>query len=76
MDHKGNRHLWLMLLCCLIPIAALGAIFLLGIPVSSALFIGILLLCPLLHFLMMGTGGHAHGEETSPDMSPTMTEDK
>lgn len=76
MKHTGNRHLWLMLFCCLMPIATLGAIFLFGIPVSNVLFIGITLLCPLLHLLMMWVGGHAHGEETSPEMPATLTEDK
>ncbi len=64
MNHGGNRHVWIMLLCCLIPIAALGAIFLLGIPTNSVLFFGLILLCPLLHLLMMGTGAHAHGQES------------
>jgi hypothetical protein len=65
MNLKGNRHLWLMLLCCLIPIGLLGAIFLFGIPASKALIFGMILLCPLLHILMMLGGGHAHGGETS-----------
>ena len=57
-----KRHLWIMLLCCLIPIAVLGAIFLFGIPVSYGLFVGVLLLCPLLRLLLMRAGGHALGE--------------
>ena len=66
MNFSGNHHLWLMLLCCLIPIAALGAIFLFGIPVSQVLLFGLVLLCPLLHLLMMiGAGGHTHGETST-----------
>ena len=77
MDHRGNRHLWIMLLCCLIPIAALGAIFILGIPVGNVFLVGLLLLCPLLHWLMMGTGGHEHGEASSPhgQHRPVLTDD-
>ena len=63
MNLQGNRHLWFMLLCCLIPIAALGAIFLFGVPTSNVLIFGMILLCPLLHILMMGLGGHAHGQQ-------------
>lgn len=63
MNLSGNRHLWLMLLCCLIPIGLLGAIFLFGVPASKALIFGMILLCPLLHILMMVLGGHAHGQE-------------
>lgn len=66
MDRRGNRHLWIMLLCCLIPVAALGAIFLFGIPANNVLLFGVILLCPLLHFLMMGAGGHAHAEVSPP----------
>ncbi|MCL4294482.1 MAG: hypothetical protein KJ077_02075 [Anaerolineae bacterium] len=76
MKHTGNHHLWLMLLCCLIPIAALGAIFLFGVPVNSVLLVGLVLLCPLLHLAMMGLGGHAHGGETPPDTSSTLPEKK
>ena len=76
MKHTGNHHLWLMLLCCLIPVAALGAIFLFGIPVNNVLLVGLVLLCPLMHLVMMGLGGHAHGGEAPPDTSPTLTEEK
>ena len=76
MNHKGNRHLWLMLLGCLIPIAALGAIFLFNISVSNVLLAGLFLLCPLLHLWMMRGGGHAHGhQETPSDMSATRTDE-
>jgi hypothetical protein len=68
-----NRHLWLMVLCCLIPLAALGAIFLLGVPASSALVFALILLCPLGHLLLMGPAGHKHGAAHSPeDLAPEM----
>lgn len=77
MKFKGNHHVWLMLLCCLIPVAAIGAVFFFNIAVSTTLFVGLLLLCPLLHILMMmGMGGHSHGTENSPEMSTTLIEDK
>lgn len=75
MNHTGKRHLWLMLLCCLIPIAALGAIFLFNISVSRVLLVGLFLLCPLLHWWLMRDGGHAHGGETSSATSPILSED-
>ncbi len=74
MKHTRNHHLWLMLLCCLIPIAALGTIFLFGVLVNNVLLLGLALLCPLPHLAIMGLGGHAHGGETPPDTSSTLTE--
>jgi hypothetical protein len=75
MNHKGN-HLWLMVLGCLAPIAALAAIFLFNISVSTVFLAGLIFLCPLLHLWMMRGGGHAHSEETSLEMPAPLTKEQ
>ncbi|NIS80316.1 MAG: hypothetical protein GTO14_08950 [Anaerolineales bacterium] len=49
----NKRHWILMLLCCLAPLVALGAIFVLKIPLNTVLLIALVLICPLSHILMM-----------------------
>ena len=71
MDHPAHtamekRHLVVMVLCCLIPIAAVAAVFLFKIPVSAPVLAVLFLLCPLSHIglmwvLMSGNREQDHG---------------
>jgi hypothetical protein len=62
----STRHATIMLLCCLIPLAALFLISAFAIPLSTIATGAIVLLCPLLHILMMrGMRGHQSQGQSS-----------
>lgn len=62
-----NRHMLLMILCCLIPVAVLGAIFILKISAPQVVTYGLILLCPLSHVLMMGLMGRWQHNQRAND---------
>lgn len=56
----NKRHVWLMLACCLVPVAGLTAIFLFDVPVNTVVLIGLALFCPLSHLLLVKFMPHEH----------------
>jgi hypothetical protein len=56
-QHGSGGHMWLMLLCCLLPIALFAAVAAFGIPSSRVLSFAVFLFCPLMMvFMMRGHG--------------------
>lgn len=51
-----RKHLAVMIIACSIPVLAVIAIFFLQMQVSIVLLVGLLLICPALHLLLMGFG--------------------
>jgi hypothetical protein len=55
---------WLHWLACLAPMAAMAAIFLFNIPVSSVVLIGLMMACMASHLFMMRHAGHSHASHS------------
>ncbi|MCL5960212.1 MAG: DUF2933 domain-containing protein [Chloroflexi bacterium] len=54
---KGN-HTLLMVICCVVPMAFLAAVFVFNVPLGTIGTFAILMLCPLMHLFMMKGMGH------------------
>ncbi|MFQ5419695.1 MAG: DUF2933 domain-containing protein [Anaerolineae bacterium] len=59
----NRKHLILMTIGCLLPLAALAAIFIFQVQVNTVLLFGLVLLCPAMHLLMMRDHMN-HGEHS------------
>lgn len=65
----SKKHMLWMLICCLIPLVAYVAILYFAIPVDRAVLMGLALLCPISHLIMMRFAPHAHGAPASSERS-------
>ncbi len=78
-DHSNTNStmpLWIMLACCLIPLALILAIGVFGISIGSLtplLPYALILLCPLMMFFMMRGMGHDHGTSEMHHADATRT---
>ena len=73
-EHSASgKHMLIMALCCLVPLAAIFMVSVLGIPLSSLGTVALVLLCPLMHILMMRGMGH-HGAQGQPSCHENQSE--
>ena len=76
--NMNKKHVLIMLACCLVPLVAFGAISIFRVPASSVVYVGLILLCPAMHLLMMRTmmghdhDGEAHDHQHSPVARPLL----
>ena len=53
-----RSHALLMLVCCLVPVAGIAAVYFLRLPINTVVLAAMVILCPLSHLLMMSRMRH------------------
>ncbi len=61
------NHRWLMILCCMIPLAALFILPAIGVNLGGGLWIVLIVLCPLSHLFMMRSMYDHHNKKADED---------
>ncbi len=75
-NKAGNhRHTLMMMLGCLIPLVILGILWFAGVS-QSILSFGILLLCPIMHFVMMKNMKHENAKNENLQQDSQKIESK
>jgi uncharacterized membrane protein len=72
----SKKHMLLMLVCCLVPIAGIAIIGALAIPVTSIVQVALALMCPLMMLFMMRSMGHGHEQHQEHHPSAPVEENK
>ena len=78
---SGRNMRWIMIACCLIPLAAIFILPAVGVNLGNSLWILMIIICPLSHLLMM-RGMHDHdrmekrGDSKPGDVRPVESDDR
>ncbi len=65
-----KSHMLLMILCCLIPIAGLAAVYIFKLPLNSLVYGAMFLVCPIAMFFMMKSMLQDHNTDNPKTSSP------
>lgn len=69
----NRKHALIMVLCCLLPMAGFVAVRLFNVPINTVVWVGMLLLCPISHLLMMKFLMQGHHDDHAQHSTPAAT---
>ena len=66
-----KSHMLIMILCCLIPIVGLAAVYIFKLPLNAVVFGAMILFCPIAMFFMMKSMLQDHNPSSPTASSPS-----
>jgi len=66
-----KSHILIMILCCLIPIAGLAAVYIFKLPLNNVVYGAMVLICPIAMFFMMKSMLQDHNSGSPKAGSPS-----